>query len=366
MKNKNNKSFLKVNEGVSQPPNINPYLSIKKRKKIYSEDYYLKGILEKDITILSQAITIVESTLPEHRHIARNIIQKSLPYSGNSIRIGITGIPGVGKSTFIEHFGQLIIKNNHKLAVLAVDPSSEKSKGSILGDKTRMESLSTNPSVFIRPSPSGGTLGGVARRTREAMILCEAAGFDVILIETVGVGQSETMVYNMVDMFLLLMLAGAGDELQGIKRGIMEMADIITITKADGSNLQRCEIAANEIRNAIHYLPKQESGWTPQVTLCSAITGFGLHELWELINKYFTFVKNNKYFETRRTQQLKHWMYETIWDLLKENFYSQPEINKIIQENEKKVLNNLLSPVTAAEIIIDSYYKILKNNDKYH
>ncbi len=330
MKKEPDKSALKVNNGVEQPPNINPYLKPPKKQKIKEAEYYIRGIINKDISILSQAITLVESTLNEHRLIARQIVEQCLPYSGQSIRIGITGIPGVGKSTFIEYFGQLLTNNGFKLAVLAVDPSSEKSKGSILGDKTRMELLSSNPNAFIRPSPSGCTLGGVARRTRESMILCEAAGFNVIFIETVGVGQSETMVNNMVDLFLLLMLAGAGDELQGIKRGIMEMADIIAITKADGANFKKCEIAANEYRNALHYLPPPESGWKPKVTICSSITGYGMNELWNIIQEYVDFVKNNLSFEKRRKEQAKHWMYETILDLLKENFYANPQVKQLI------------------------------------
>ncbi len=361
MKKEQPQSALKVNDGVEQPPNINPYFKPTKASKIKEVNHYLKGILNKDISILSQAITLVESTLNEHRTIARQIVEQCLPHSGNSIRIGITGVPGVGKSTFIEYFGQLITNHDKRVAVLAVDPSSEKSKGSILGDKTRMENLSSNPKAFIRPSPSGCTLGGVARRTREAMILCEAAGFDVILIETVGVGQSETMVNNMVDMFLLLMLAGAGDELQGIKRGIMEIADLIAITKADGTNFKKCEIAANEYKNALHYLPLPESGWKPKVTICSSVTGYGMNELWETIQDYFAFVKHNKSFENRRKEQSKHWMYETILDLIKENFYNNPIIQKKIQQLEYDVINNKISSIAAAEQIIETYFNIIKN-----
>ncbi len=357
MNKKKSKTALKVNQGVEQPPNINPYFKFKKKNKINSPDYYVEGILRKDLSILSQAITIVESNLKEHRYTAQKIIQQCLPYSGNSFRLGITGVPGVGKSTFIEYFGQLIIKKNHKVAVLAVDPSSERSKGSILGDKTRMESLSVNPNAFIRPSPSSCTLGGVARRTRESIILCEAAGFDFILIETVGVGQSETVVFNMVDMFLLLMLAGAGDELQGIKRGIMEMADVIAITKADGNNIRKCEIAANEYKNALHYLPLSESGWKPQVCICSSITGYGMNELLEIIQNYINFTKSNQTFEKRRKNQAKHWMYESIFDLLKENFMSNKQVQQLLKNYEDKVINNQINPIEAAEIILNAYYE---------
>lgn len=359
MSKKHLKSALKVNKGVNQPPSINPYFQLKKKNKIQSPEYYIEGILKKDLTVLSQAITIIESNLKEHRPTAREIIQKCLSHSGNSFRIGITGVPGVGKSTFIEYFGQLITQKNHKVAVLAVDPSSERSKGSILGDKTRMESLSVNPNAFIRPSPSGCTLGGVARRTRESIILCEAAGFDIILIETVGVGQSETVVYNMVDMFLLLMLAGAGDELQGIKRGIMEMADIVAITKADGDNMRKCELAANEYKNALNYLPLPESGWKPQVCVCSSITGYGMNQLWETIDNYLTFTKSNKSFFERRKHQAKHWMYETLFDLMKEHFFSYQKVQKMIKSYEEKVILNMINPIEAAEDILNTYYENL-------
>src|SRR5512133_1410816 len=275
-------SSLRVHKGIPQPPNINPDVlnkSGRKRRKKYSEDEFVSGILSGNRTILSQAITLVESSLPEHYETAQIIVEKCLPYSSKSIRIGITGVPGAGKSTFIETFGLHITGVGRKLAVLTVDPSSEQTKGSILGDKTRMELLSVHPHAFIRPSPSTGTLGGVARKTRETLILCEAAGFDTILIETVGVGQSETEVHSMVDFFLLLMLAGAGDELQGIKRGIMEMADAIAITKADGENVAKTERAKAEYANAIHLFPPSSTGWTPKVMTCSSRTNMGIEEI---------------------------------------------------------------------------------------
>src|SRR5512133_3597813 len=272
------KSALQVKEGIPQPPSINPAVltkSVRRRKKKYSADEFVSGILSGNRTILSQAITLVESSLPEHYETAQIIVEKCLPYSSKSIRIGITGVPGAGKSTFIETFGLHITGVGRKLAVLTIDPSSEQTKGSILGDKTRMEQLSVHPHAFIRPSPTTGALGGVARKTRETIILCEAAGFDTILVETVGVGQSETAVHSMVDFFLLLMLAGSGDELQGIKRGIMEMADLIAITKADGLNKTDAENARVSFENAIHFLPKKPSGWYPQVHTCSALTNTG-------------------------------------------------------------------------------------------
>ncbi len=268
-------SALAVNKGIEQPPIVNPHFR-KVRRQRMTTDQYMEGIRSGNITVLSQAITLVESLLPEHYAQAQEIIERCLPYSGGSVRIGITGVPGAGKSTFIEAIGDMVTGLGHKLSVLAIDPSSERSKGSILGDKTRMETLVHNPKVFIRPSPSAGSLGGVARKTRESVILCEAAGFDVIFIETVGVGQSETAVHSMVDLFLLLQIAGAGDELQGIKRGIMEMADMIAINKADGNNVQRAEVAKSHFANALNLFPMPDSGWRPKVYTCSAVEKTGL------------------------------------------------------------------------------------------
>jgi LAO/AO transport system kinase len=264
-KNEISKSPLRVQKGIEQPPSINPDIISKikdTRKKRYTVDEYVTGILAGNRTVLSQAITLLESSNPRHFDTAQKVIENCLPHSARSVRIGITGVPGAGKSTFIESFGKLLTGNGRKLAVLAIDPSSSNTRGSILGDKTRMENLSVDPDAFIRPSPAAGTLGGVARKTRESIILCEAAGFDTVLVETVGVGQSETAVSSMVDFFLLLMIAGAGDELQGIKRGIMEMADLVAINKADGPNKLLAERAASEFRNALHYFPPSPSGWT--------------------------------------------------------------------------------------------------------
>ncbi|HSW67390.1 MAG TPA: methylmalonyl Co-A mutase-associated GTPase MeaB, partial [Bacteroidales bacterium] len=277
---------LIVNAGISQPPSVNPVAADRYRKrklKMLSEEEYLDGLLNGDRTILGKVITLIESALPEHHQMAQSIIAKCLPHSGNSIRIGITGVPGVGKSTFIETLGSQLTSSGNKLAVLAIDPSSKRTKGSILGDKTRMETLSADSNAFIRPSPSAGTLGGVARKTHESVLLCEAAGFNIIFIETVGVGQSETTVYDMVDFFLLLMLAGGGDELQGIKRGIMEMADAVVINKADGDNAARANLTAAQMQNAIRLFPAPVSGWQPIVATCSALTNFGIKEVWDNI-----------------------------------------------------------------------------------
>jgi len=351
---------LAVNKGIAQPPTVNPRLKRVKRLEVKSSSYYVEEILKGNVTVLSQAITLIESNKPSHYQVAQEIIEKCLPYSDNSIRIGITGVPGAGKSTFIEALGLYLIKKGEKLAVLAIDPSSERSKGSILGDKTRMERLSQEANAYIRPSPSAGTLGGVARKTRETIILCEAAGFKNILIETVGVGQSETAVHSMVDFFLLLMLSGAGDELQGIKRGIMEMADAITINKADGNNINKAKIARSSYQNALHLFPPTASGWQPQVVTCSAYKGTGITELWDLITDYRELVVDNGYFEKRRQEQSKYWMYESINEQLKSDFYQHPDIKGALAETEKDVLNDKTSSFVAAKTLLDKYFDGLK------
>src|SRR3989339_245995 len=344
-------SALVVNKGVEQPPVVNPYIGnfYKKNKNLtLSEDDYLKGILEGDITILSQAITLVESSRPDHRAIAQRVVARSLPHVVESMRIGITGVPGAGKSTFIEAFGGLITAMGHKLAVLAIDPSSEKSKGSILGDKTRMETLCADPNAFIRPSPTGGSLGGVARKTRESIVLCEAAGFDVIFIETVGVGQSETTVHSMTDFFLLLMLSGAGDELQGIKRGIMEMSDLIAITKTDGTNIDKATLAKALYSNALHLFPPTESGWVPTAITTSAVTKAGLQDVLDKINQYFKLTEANGYYLHNRREQSRFWMYETINEELKNRFYEDDMIKQKLAEYEEMVLDGRIGSFTAA------------------
>ncbi len=327
----------------------------KKRRKLPSVDVFFKGIRNADIPLLGQAITLTESTLVEHQQISQSIIEKCLPYSGNSFRIGITGVPGVGKSTFIEYFGKYLTTKGHKIAVLTIDPSSERTKGSILGDKTRMEKLSGDPNAFIRPSPSAGSLGGVANKTREALILCEAAGFDTIIIETVGVGQSETAVHSMVDFFLLLMLAGAGDELQGIKRGIMEMADAIAITKADGNNIAKANIAKTEYTNALHLFPPTQSGWIPQVTTCSAAEQKGVENLWEIIHTYFT--KHSEYIKSNRRMQAEYWMHENIEENLKNNFYQNKTIQNHLTTIKNDVLQGKITSFSAAKYLLNEYFK---------
>ena len=346
----NNEAYkgLVVNAGIEQPSSVNPYLKRKARRQL-SVAEYVDGIVKGDVTILSQAVTLVESVKPEHQAVAQEVIEKCLPYSGNSIRVGISGVPGAGKSTSIDVFGLHVLeKYNGKLAVLAIDPSSERSKGSILGDKTRMEKLSVHPKSVIRPSPSAGSLGGVARKTRETIVLCEAAGFDKIFVETVGVGQSETAVHSMVDFFLLIQLAGTGDELQGIKRGIMEMADGIVINKADGDNLERAKLAATQFRNALHLFPAPESGWTPQVLTYSGFFNLGVKEVWDMVYQYIDFVKGNGYFEHRRNEQSKYWMYETINEQLRDSFYHNRKIETMLSDKEKQVLQGNLSSFVAA------------------
>lgn len=346
---------LKVQKGLAQPPNVNPYLKTRKRelKKNFTTSEYVEGILAGNITILSQAVTLVESARPEHQQIAQEIIEKCLPFSGKSVRIGITGVPGAGKSTSIDVFGLHLIKQGKKLAVLAIDPSSERSKGSILGDKTRMEQLAREKNAFIRPSPSAGSLGGVARKTRETIILCEAAGFDSIFVETVGVGQSETAVHSMVDFFLLIQLAGTGDELQGIKRGIMEMADAVIINKADGDNIDRANLAKAQFTNALHLFPMAESGWSPKVLTYSGYYGIGIKEIWDMVDEYIDFVKKNGYFNHRRNQQSKYWMFESINEALKNNFYQDPKIIEALPAVEKQVLNAEISSFVAAKRLLD-------------
>lgn len=359
---KNPNSSLYINDGVDSPPQINPNLKkVKKaiKNELKAKDYF-EGIQKGDINLLSRAITLIESKLPLHNELAQEIIELCLPFSGNSVRVGITGVPGVGKSTFIEALGMKMINEGRKIAVLAVDPSSERSKGSILGDKTRMEELSVTKNAFIRPSPSAGTLGGVARKTHEIIVLCEAAGYDTIFIETVGVGQSETAVHNMVDFFLLLMLPGAGDELQGIKRGIMEMADLILINKSDGDNMNKAMIAKNQYQNALHLFPPTKSGWQPKVLLCSALQKTGLSDVIDLLNEYFELTKNNGYYINNRNNQSKYWMYETINQNIKDRFYNNIEISKMINQAEKKVLNGEISSFVAANDLLDQFYKLEK------
>ncbi len=324
-------------------------------KRRLSAQQYIKGILEGDRVILSRAITIVESNLDSDKALAKEIVQAILPHSGRSFRIGITGVPGVGKSTFIEVFGKHLIGLGHKVAVLSIDPSSQRTRGSILGDKTRMEELANMEAAYIRPSASGDTLGGVANKTGEAMLLCEAAGYDIILIETVGVGQSETAVHGMTDFFLLLMLSGAGDELQGIKKGIMEMADMLVIHKADGDNVKLSELAKRQYSNALHLFPPSESGWTPVVTTASSYENKGIVEIWETMTRFKEMVEENGYFERNRKQQQVEWMYNNIHEELKQLFYSDPAVKKSLKLLEEQIVESRISPVKAAEKIISKF-----------
>ena len=353
---------LTVNKGVAQPPMTNPYLKLKarpRRRNITAAEY-VEGIRKGNVTMLGQAVTLVESQLPEHQSLAQEVIEKCLPYTGNSKRIGITGVPGAGKSTSIDVFGLHVLNRGGKLAVLAIDPSSELTKGSILGDKTRMEKLSVQKDAFIRPSPSAGSLGGVARKTRETIVLCEAAGYDNIFVETVGVGQSETAVHSMVDFFLLIQLAGTGDELQGIKRGIMEMADGIVINKCDGDNVERAKLAAAQFRSALHLFPTPPSGWSPKVLTYSGYYELGIDAVWKMIDEYFEFVHKNGYFEERRRQQEKYWMYETINEQLKRHFYTNPVIEEMLAAKKQMVLSARQSSFVAASDVLDYYFKNIK------
>jgi len=355
---------LQVNSGVGQQSIINPYLRRGRfRRQELSVDDMVAGILRGDVTILSQAVTLIESVNPQHQQKAQEVINRCLPYSGNSIRVGISGVPGAGKSTSIDEFGMHVLREyGGKLAVLAIDPSSERTKGSILGDKTRMEKLAQHPKSFIRPSPSAGSLGGVARKTRETIILCEAAGFDKIFVETVGVGQSETACHSMVDFFLLIQVAGTGDELQGIKRGIMEISDGIVINKCDGDNVDRCQMAATNFRNALHFFPMPESGWLPKVLCYSGFYGTGVKEIWDMIYQYIDFVKQNGYFNYRRQEQVKYWMYESINEHLKSSFYNNPVVEARLTEAEQSVLNGQKTSFIAAQDLLNLYFQQMSAN----
>ena len=325
------------------------------RKKRLSAEAYIDGVLKGDKILLSKAITLIESSLPQDNELAEEVLTAIIPHTGNSIRIGITGVPGVGKSTFIESFRKQVTSNNKKLAVLTIDPSSQRSKGAILGDKTRMETLSIDPLAYIRPSASGSALGGVAQKTRETMLLCEAAGFEIIFIETVGVGQSETSVYGMVDFFLLLMLAGAGDELQGIKKGIMEMADSIVITKADGDNNKRAERAKIEYQNALHLFPTNKSGWYPKVLTCSAVHEEGINEIWDLIIDHNRQLKERGFFDKKRQAQNISWMHNIIKDTLSNRFFNNKKIQELIKEQEEDVAMGKTPTIKAAKSLLAEY-----------
>jgi LAO/AO transport system kinase len=348
-------SALHEKDGVPSPETTSKSSAEKiklSRVKQKSVDEFVAGILKGNITFLSKAITLVESTNAKHQQKANEILDRCLPYANNSVRIGITGVPGVGKSTFIETFGKHLTAQRKKIAVLAVDPSSSVNKGSILGDKTRMEELVTDENAFIRPSPSGTSLGGVAQKTRESIILCEAAGFDTIIVETVGVGQSETVVHSMVDFFLLLKLAGAGDELQGIKRGIIEMADAIVINKADGENRQNAKIAKVEFNRALHLYPLKESKWQPKVLTASALHNSGIKKIDTMISDYMSLTKENSYFDKKRNEQNKFWLLSTIEQQLKTNFYQNLRVKEALQAEINNLENGKTTPFNAAKRLL--------------
>lgn len=331
----------------------------RKHKKSLSVDALFSGILNREMVSLSSAITMLESSLYEDRVKSQELIKKCLAHSGNSIRIGVTGVPGVGKSTFIEQFGKLLVESGKNLAILAIDPSSSTSGGSIMGDKTRMEELSQMKQVFIRPSAAGSTLGGVARKTRESIMLCEAAGFDVILIETVGVGQSETLVHSMVDFFLLLMLSGAGDELQGIKRGIMELADALVITKSDGDNIKQANLARRQYQNAIHLFPPKTSKWTTKTLTCSSYENRNMDLIWDAIQEYVSLTSENGYFEHHRKEQDKFWLRETLHESILRGFYGNEALNQALKEIDEEVLNGRETSFSAAEKLYQQYIQQL-------
>ena len=357
-KEPNGESALHVNEGIDQPSALNPEAAKKFRDSIPKEldaTVYVTGIREGNRSLLSKAITLVESSLPRHQELAQEIIGACVPFSGNSVRVGITGVPGVGKSTFIEALGKYLTSAGNRIAVLAIDPSSQRTKGSILGDKTRMEDLANDPNAFIRPSSSKGTLGGVARNTRESIILCEAAGFNIIFVETVGVGQSETAVHSMVDFFLLLMLAGAGDELQGIKRGIMEMADAIVINKADGDNIPKAELAAREYKNALHLFPASPSGWSPMVMTASSVDGKGIREVWKMISNYKALTQGSGYFDRRRKEQALQAFTDTIEETIRQKFYHHTSVSKQLDAIRQDILSGKISPYAAAQQLMAVY-----------
>ncbi|MFE3848893.1 methylmalonyl Co-A mutase-associated GTPase MeaB [Flavobacterium sp. LB3P45] len=357
---KTHPSALHEKAGISPPEMISSAAvkNIQQFRKVQPSSIELvEGILAENITSLSRAITLVESTNVSHLVKANEVINACLPHANKSVRIGITGVPGVGKSTFIEAFGKYLTGLGKKVAVLAVDPSSTISHGSILGDKTRMEELVKDKNAYIRPSASGATLGGVARKTRETITLCEAGGFDTIIIETVGVGQSETAVHSMVDFFLLLKISGAGDELQGIKRGIMEMADAIVINKADGDNIKKAQFAKMEFNRALHLFPAKKSEWIPTTSTCSAITHEGIPEVWKTIEQFLELTKGNNSLFEKRKEQNQYWMLETIDEQLKLNFYNHPEIQKLLDSTKKSVQNDEISPFAAASFLLKMYFK---------
>jgi LAO/AO transport system kinase len=348
----------KVVKGIDMDDVVKKQKTGKKRQHLEINDY-VKGVLENDRTILARTITLIESNSPAHNDTAQKVLKEILPRTGNSLRIGITGFPGAGKSSLIETLGLYLINRGHKVAVLAIDPSSTVTKGSILGDKTRMEKLSREKNCFIRPSPSSGTLGGVARKTRETMLVCEAAGYNTILVETVGVGQSETTVRSMVDFFLLIMIAGGGDELQGIKKGVIELADALLINKADGDNKPRALLAKSDFSMALHYIQPATKGWHTEAHTCSALTGEGVLEFWETVEKFQELTKSSSVFYERRKNQALEWMNKMIEENILSDFRNNDNITKEFKSINKKVLNGEILPTEGAEHLL-SLYKSFK------
>ncbi len=349
------KGVAATHDGLNSQ-SLKQYTPNTKKRTRLSTDEFVAGVMDKNLSVISQAITLVESNSKVHIELAQQVLKQLLPHTGKSVRIGITGLPGAGKSTFIEAFGNFLCDLGLKIAVLAIDPSSTLTKGSILGDKTRMETLSRNSNAFIRPSPSGGTLGGVARKTRETMLVCEAAGYDVIIVETVGIGQSETTVRSMVDFFLLILLPGAGDELQGIKKGTVEIADALVINKADGDNIQRAELTASQYRQAVHYIQPATDGWETKVGTCSALKGFGIPEIWQMINDYMHYIKSNNIFKDRRNKQTLQWVYSMVEEQLLSNFYNDPKIKTLIAKLEPDVITGETTPTNAVTTLLHQYF----------
>lgn len=362
-KNSSESKRISVTRCVTNPQIVNPYLKIKNQiRDDVSVNYYVDGILSGNVTILSKAITLIESSLPEHQAKAQQIIERCLPYSGKSIRVGISGVPGAGKSTSINNFGiYLLDVYGGKIAVLAIDPSSELNNGSILGDKTRMKELTERKDAFVRPSPSTGNLGGVARKTRETILLCEAAGYDKILVETIGVGQNETICQSMVDFLLFLQVPGTGDELQGVKRGIMEMADGIAVNKCDGDNVRHCMETASQLKNSIKLFPPARNGWERKVVTYSGLEGTGIKEVWDMIFSYMEFTISNGYFFARRNEQKKYWIKETIKDRIISDFFSDAYMVEQMKKEELLVDSGKITSFAAAEHLLEEYY----NHKKY-
>ncbi|MBS7528316.1 methylmalonyl Co-A mutase-associated GTPase MeaB [Fusibacter paucivorans] len=334
-------------DGLGQTVSTVRHNRVIKRRQTLSIDDYYNGVIENNLPVVAQAITLIESNAKKHFDISQELVQRLLPHSGNSIRIGISGVPGAGKSTLIEAFGLMLCEQGHKVAVLAVDPSSSITGGSILGDKTRMEKLSRHQNAFIRPSPSAGMLGGVARKSRETMLLCEAAGYDVILVETVGVGQNEVTVRSMVDFFLLVLITGAGDELQGMKKGVMEICDCIAVNKADGDNIIRAKSAMTEFNNLLHYLRPATEGWASRAITCSALYQDGIEELWHLIETFRQTTEASGVYATRRQQQTLEWVFGMVIEQLKSRFYSHDGVKRAIPQLKTDLISGEITATKA-------------------